>query len=91
MVAKMDWSMAFWSVARALVIFFFCIIVSMNTLLLPAMSGTYLGLLSLLEESLLGLLLLSLLLGEVFGRSNLLEGLAESIPLRSTLPLVAIT
>jgi hypothetical protein len=38
------------------------------------MSATHLWLLSLLEESLLGLLLLSLLLGEVVGSSNLLEG-----------------
>ena len=36
---------------------------------------TYLGLLSLLEESLLGLLLGLLLLGEVVGSGNLLEGL----------------
>lgn len=36
---------------------------------------TYLGLLSLLEESLLGLLLSLLLLGEVVGSGDLLEGL----------------
>lgn len=36
---------------------------------------TYLGLLSLLEESLLGLLLVDLLLGEVVGGGDLLEGL----------------
>lgn len=37
--------------------------------------STYLGLLSLLEESLLGLLLLALLLGEVLGGGDLLDGL----------------
>lgn len=38
--------------------------------------GTYLGLLSLLEESLLSLLLVLLLLGEVAGGGDLLDGLA---------------
>jgi hypothetical protein len=45
-----------------------------DTLLIPDSSATHLGLLSLLEESLLSLLLLSLLLGEVVGSRDLLEG-----------------
>lgn len=74
MLARMDWSMAFWSLARALATFFFC-----SGLSDPGLSNrkqiTYLGLLSLLEESLLGLLLLALLLGEVVGGGSLLDGL----------------
>lgn len=79
MVAKRDWSIAFWSAARALVIFFFYKNGSLSVYAsfphkLKYLIGTYLWLLSLLEESLLGLLLLGLLLGEVFGNRDLLEG-----------------
>lgn len=42
---------------------------------MPHRRITYLGLLSLLEESLLRLLLLALLLGEVVGGGSLLDGL----------------
>lgn len=72
--------MAFWSLARALATTFFCkrrSIVSINVLQNTAQSTpkTYLGLLALLEESLLGLLLSLLLLGEVLGGRDLLQSL----------------
>lgn len=84
----MDWSTAFWSVARALATTFFCrtqiglvcgFDVAGSPRLVESVAGirseTYLGLLAVLEESLLGLLLSLLLLGEVVGGGDLLEGL----------------
>lgn len=74
--------MAFWSAARLLVTSFFCSFthVSSNTLThVRYLGNSYLGLLSLLEESLLASLLLSLVGGEVLGLGNLLNlGLIET-------------
>ena len=71
----MDWSIAFWSLARALATCFFCWVTPLASFRHSPSNRTYLGLLSLLEESLLGLLLLALLLGEVVRGGGLLDGL----------------
>jgi hypothetical protein len=79
MEARRAWSTAFWSAARALVIFFFCKAKNYQHMFCSKLvyiksCVTYLGLLSVLEESFLGLLLLGFLLGEVVGSRNLLNG-----------------
>lgn len=77
MLAIRALSMAFWSAARLLETSFFC--ASCQPQLCPyippnrAPGGSYLGLLSLLEESLLASLLLGLLSGEVLGLRDLLD------------------
>ena len=83
MLPRMDWSTAFWSAARAEATFFFCrerkctlvTGVQIEPQSIDLRGKTHLGLLALLEESLLRLLLGLLLLGEVVGSSDLLEGL----------------
>lgn len=66
--------MAFWSAARVLVIcFFYSQHVSISFTGLSVSGLPYLGLLSLLEESLLASLLLDLLGGEVLGLRNLVD------------------
>lgn len=83
MLAIRALSIAFWSAARLLLICFFCgQCVSLQSQLgslskrgmyRRGKSVTYLGLLSLLEESLLTGLVLGLLSGEVLGLRNLLD------------------
>ena len=75
--------MAFWSAARLLETSFFCALVSLACLLAhratPDPECSYLGLLSLLEESVLAGLLLGLLGGEVLRRRDLLNlGLVDA-------------
>lgn len=72
MLAIRALSIAFWSAARLLLISFFCS--PCVSFIFPlGCESSYLGLLSLLEESLLTSLLLGLLGGEVLGLGDLLN------------------